>query len=201
MNFSSFIAGAVFCMSSVLGAANAATINGSTTLPATATSAGPGDILESPATFTFPGELFWSFSTTVATKLTFSTYGDSSTSGGSLAGLYSTNTGAPPPVDISTQNCSGRITSTNLGCFVLRPEGSNANGPQPGTILFSNLAPGDYVLEIDDQNNTPQTALIQFTLSEVPIPAAGILFGSALFGAAFLRRRSIQKTLGMPTAA
>lgn len=60
-----------------------------------------------------------------------------------------------------------------------------------GTVLFSNLAAGDYTFGLYD-SATPEFGFLTLAVSKVapvPLPAAGLLLLSALGGAAALRRR------------
>ncbi|MEO0412060.1 MAG: hypothetical protein AAF221_09500 [Pseudomonadota bacterium] len=71
---------------------------------------------------------------------------------------------------------------------------------ESGTVLFSSLEAGLYEIAFWEGDNDPNAGTFELTVSAVPVPAAGILFGSALLGAGALRRRSIRKALGMPSA-
>lgn len=111
-----------------------------------------------------------------------------------------------PSVLPDAPNTPGGATNLNaytntLGGAIPGPDGT-ANLFGPGdqfADLFGVLAAGDYFIGVLEGAGGPASASVQFSVSAVPIPAAGILFGSALLGAAVLRRRSIQNKLGMPT--
>jgi hypothetical protein len=66
-------------------------------------------------------------------------------------------------------------------------EGLQINRQDSG-VLFSFLTAGTYYLGLQE-NGQPDDATVTFSVTAVPVPAAGLLFGSALFGAAALRRR------------
>ncbi|MEM6537326.1 MAG: PEP-CTERM sorting domain-containing protein, partial [Pseudomonadota bacterium] len=69
----------------------------------------------------------------------------------------------------------------------------------PASFLFTIAAGGFLDLRSTGSYDlTVQNFTKRFTVSEVPVPAAGILFGSALLGAGFFRRRKIQEKLGLP---
>lgn len=76
--------------------------------------------------------------------------------------------------------------------------GSNA-GSTPVTTLFTNLAAGIYEFAFWEGNNDPTATNFTLAVTAVPVPAAGVLFGSALLGAAALRRRKLQAKLGLPS--
>jgi hypothetical protein len=61
------------------------------------------------------------------------------------------------------------------------------------------LAAGIYEFAFWEGNNDPTATTFTLEVTEVPVPAAGVLFGSALLGAAALRRRKLQQKLGLPS--
>lgn len=76
--------------------------------------------------------------------------------------------------------------------------GSN-DGSTPVSTLFSFLSAGVYEFAFWEGNNAPTSSNFTLNIAEVPVPAAGVLFGSALLGAAALRRRKLQQKLGLPS--
>lgn len=63
--------------------------------------------------------------------------------------------------------------------------------------LFIPLTQGD-VFDIEAIGIVGAGNNFSITVTAVPVPAAGVLFGSALLGAAALRRRKLQQKLGLP---
>lgn len=67
---------------------------------------------------------------------------------------------------------------------------------ESGTLWFSLINGSIFDFEVSGLVADGNTFSI--TVTAVPVPAAGLLFGSALLGAAALRRRKLQQKLGLP---
>ncbi|MEM7570004.1 MAG: hypothetical protein AAF337_09430 [Pseudomonadota bacterium] len=191
------LAATLFCLSSNAGAVSVP--------PGGPVNLNVGDVLEldfadTSGTPLFPAEYVWEFTPTSSFDLVLRTYLPTASADSSEDGTIAQLRTASGAVQTSaaSANCDSRFpTGGNGDCFIMRPTNSSSGGNQPGTVLFEDLIVGTtYFLEIDDINDSPSFGLIQ--IAAVPLPAAGMLFGSALLGAAVLRRKSIRTTLGMP---
>lgn len=96
----------------------------------------------------------------------------------------------------TARGCGNVNTISGGNCFNIRTgsQGANLN---PGEVLFGVLAAGTYSFGLNFDGN-PTVGTLEFQISSIPVPAAGVLFGSALLGAAVVRRRKLQKALGLP---
>jgi len=102
------------------------------------------------------------------------------TNGGFLSGEAGDNFGG----------CSNRFPglSVNMNCRRLGT-GQGTDPASSGDVLFSNLAAGTYAFLFYEGDSQSESGSFELVVTAVPTPAAGLLFGSALVGAAYLRRR------------
>jgi len=78
-------------------------------------------------------------------------------------------------------------------CRLLGANPNNRNAAVPGETLFSNLAAGKYEFYFFEGSNAPDSGSFQLQVRSMPVPGAGLLFGTALIGGALIRRRTQQK--------
>lgn len=101
---------------------------------------------------------------------------------------------SPAPSGFTTSTSSSVNSLNSLADGLGTDAGFDTNGgglrAEAGATgaLFSNLTAGTYFLGFQNTGE-PQNASAIFRIAAVPVPAAGLLFGSALMGAAALRRR------------
>ncbi|MEM6683974.1 MAG: hypothetical protein AAF607_17195 [Pseudomonadota bacterium] len=102
------------------------------------------------------------------------------TNGGFITGEVGDNLGG----------CSNRYPtlSVNVACRRLG-SGQGSDPATSGDVLFSNLSAGTYAFLFYEGDNRSPSGTFQLVVTSVPTPAAGVVFGSALLGAAYIRRR------------
>lgn len=123
------------------------------------------------------------------------------TGSGSQAQLSLGGTSVAPGPDVPLSANLGN--NANFNSCVLGVTGGNCyriggSGVGTGTTLYQNLAAGTYTFSFGEGSGGPNSGILELRVSAVPVPAAGVLFGSALLGAAFARRRKLQQSLGLP---
>ena len=84
-------------------------------------------------------------------------------------------------------NCGDGVGS----CDLVSNNG-NPSYAQPGDILAANLSAGTYRFWFYEGNASPGEGLMSVQISEVPLPGAALLFGTALIGAGAVRARRRQ---------
>jgi hypothetical protein len=123
--------------------------------------------------------------------------------------------GAPATGTTSTASSAaisapGKFNFAN-GYALTNFAGNGASNPYFGTLEFTvnqSLATflsllalsGGSTFFLDVVGSTGRTGIIDFTVSQVPIPGAALLFGSALVGMGFLSRRRRNKNVDLVAA-
>ena len=106
---------------------------------------------------------------------------------------YSTSTAlfVTEELEFSLGNeCEWRDTSTHFSCFTLDMQFAEALTNAGGIVALSSSAPFSGEAEWDWLNNAMGRGILAGgTVSAVPVPAAAWLFGSALAGLGWLRRK------------
>lgn len=88
----------------------------------------------------------------------------------------------PKPLNDLAADIGGAINAGGAGLGLVFSPGASGE-------LFASLGAGTYYLGFQEPDGAPANGSVTFSVSQVPVPAAGLLFGSALMGAAALRRR------------
>lgn len=143
----------------------------------------------------YPGSAFVEFVVGVDSILSLESYISGSTtasrmqlrdSSGNALALATTPAGSSTQPPNQLNNLAGLVGSPV-------PGGDSGSGLEfsPGTSgeLFASLAAGATYYLGFQENGDPAAGTVTFSITAVPVPAAGLLFGSALMGAAALRRR------------
>ena len=84
------------------------------------------------------------------------------------------------------------VCGDGVGSCDLVSNNGNPSYAQPGDVLASSLAAGTYRFWFYEGNASPSAGLLAVNISEVPLPGAALLFGSALLGAGAIRARRKQ---------
>jgi len=90
--------------------------------------------------------------------------------------------------------CPAGFPADALFCRRFGAAGSGDGAAEPGTTLFSSLTAGTYEFMFVAGSDNPAVASFELKLRPVPLPAAGLLFGTALIGAALTKRRLATRT-------
>jgi hypothetical protein len=104
-----------------------------------------------------------------------------------------------PNVDPTVENQFGSLTVKSY-LDDGNPGGFNFSTTpllEDSAVLWFSLVKG-ITFDIEATGVTAAGRQFSVDVTAVPIPAAGVLFGSALLGAAALRRRKLQQKLGLP---
>lgn len=107
-------------------------------------------------------------------------------------------------IDFGIDSAPGSSNSNPFGSLTINsytvPGGVNTSTTGLISEAFTLWLPlvGGAVFDIEATGLVADGNNFSVTVSAVPVPAAGVLFGSALLGAAALRRRKLQQKLGLP---
>jgi hypothetical protein len=119
-------------------------------------------------------------------------------------------TGTTSTASSTATSASGKFSFAN-GYALTNLAGNGSNHPFFGTfeftvnqslVTFLSLltTSGGSTFFLDVVGSTGNTGIIDFTVSQVPIPGAALLFGSALVGMGFLSRRRRNKNVDLVAA-
>lgn len=130
----------------------------------------------------------YDFTTDLPFDLTLARYGEDnvvSTSGMSGYTLDRLDGASATRLTTDSGYCADAAAPVGGDCNIVTSGG--AMGAVPGDTLFSRLDAGTYRLGFHE-SDTPGGGFVEFNVSEVPVPAAGLLLLGGVAGLGLLRR-------------